>query len=148
MQWLGHSRRNALIQFRKSLTGKRWQRHREELWEIRWGLLKRMDRRGRKDRRQAPGPGSDRIPPLKGPRARRARERGEGGARRGELLHIAGAGVDTHVRQSGTRRCGWPPSFSVRGCLGRRGRRPGLLSSYCHCIHGLKEKRPRWWRLV
>lgn len=33
MQWLRHYLRNALIQFRKSLRGPRWELHREELWE-------------------------------------------------------------------------------------------------------------------
>jgi hypothetical protein len=36
--------KNALIQFRKSLKGERWALHREELWEMKWGLLKHMDR--------------------------------------------------------------------------------------------------------
>jgi transposase len=49
MQWLWHLR-NALIQFRRSLQGPRWQLHREELWEMRWGLLKQMDRWSPKDR--------------------------------------------------------------------------------------------------
>ncbi len=49
MQWLWHYLRNALIQFRKSLQGPRWQSHREELWELKWGLLKRMDRWGPKE---------------------------------------------------------------------------------------------------
>jgi len=50
MQWLWHYLRNALIQFRKSLKGKKWQFHREELWEMKWGLLKHMDRWSLKDR--------------------------------------------------------------------------------------------------
>jgi len=50
MQWLWHYLRNALIQFRKSLRGKRWELHREELWELKWGLLKRMDRWTLKER--------------------------------------------------------------------------------------------------
>jgi len=49
MQWLWHYLRNALIQFRKSLRGKAFELHREELWEMRWGLLKTMDRWGPKD---------------------------------------------------------------------------------------------------
>lgn len=49
MQWLWHYLRNALIQFRKSLQGKEWQAHREELWEMKWGLLKHMDRWGPKE---------------------------------------------------------------------------------------------------
>jgi hypothetical protein len=49
MQWLWHYLRNGLIQFRKSLQGKTWQLHREELWEMRWGLLKHMDRWSLKD---------------------------------------------------------------------------------------------------
>ncbi len=44
MQWLWHYLKNALIQFRKSLKGNRWAFHREELWEMKWGLLKHMDR--------------------------------------------------------------------------------------------------------
>jgi len=44
MQWLWHYLKNALIHFRKSLQGKRWEPHREELWEMKWGLLKHMDR--------------------------------------------------------------------------------------------------------
>jgi hypothetical protein len=44
MQWLWHYLRNALIQFRKSLRGPRWDLHREELWELKWGVLKHMDR--------------------------------------------------------------------------------------------------------
>lgn len=44
MKWLWHYLKNALIQFRKSLEGKRWAFHREELWEMKWGLLKHMDR--------------------------------------------------------------------------------------------------------
>ncbi|MDH4220975.1 MAG: transposase, partial [Candidatus Aminicenantes bacterium] len=44
LQWLWHYLKNALIQFRKSLKGKRWEFHREELWEMKWGLLKYMDR--------------------------------------------------------------------------------------------------------
>lgn len=50
MQWLWHYLRNALIQFRKSLKGNKWEFHREELWEMKWGLLKHMDRWGHKDR--------------------------------------------------------------------------------------------------
>ena len=50
MQWLWHYLRNALIQFRKSLQGPRWALHREELWELKWGLLKPMDRWGPKER--------------------------------------------------------------------------------------------------
>ena len=50
MQWLWHYLRNALIQFRKSLRGKRWEHHREELWELKWGLLKHMDRWTLKER--------------------------------------------------------------------------------------------------
>ncbi len=49
MQWLWHYLRNALVQFRKSLQGKQWQAHREELWEMKWGLLRRMDRWGSKE---------------------------------------------------------------------------------------------------
>lgn len=44
MQRLWHCLKNALIQFRKSLKGERWTLHREELWEMKWGLLKHMDR--------------------------------------------------------------------------------------------------------
>lgn len=44
MQWLWHYLKNALIQFRKSLKGEPWTLHREELWEMKWGLLKHMDR--------------------------------------------------------------------------------------------------------
>jgi len=44
MQWLWHYLKNGLIQFRKSLKGERWILHREELWEMKWGLLKHMDR--------------------------------------------------------------------------------------------------------
>lgn len=50
MQWLWHYLKNALVQFRKSLKGKKWQLHREELWEMKWGLLKKMDRWGEKER--------------------------------------------------------------------------------------------------
>jgi hypothetical protein len=50
MQWLWHYLRNALIQFRKSLQGKRWEFHREELWELKWGFLKHMDRWTLKER--------------------------------------------------------------------------------------------------
>jgi len=49
MQWLWHSLRNAPIQFRRSLRGQRWALPREELWELKWGLLKRMDRGGPKE---------------------------------------------------------------------------------------------------
>lgn len=49
MQWLWLYLRNALIQFRKSLQGQRWELHREELWEMKWGLLKHMDRWGPKE---------------------------------------------------------------------------------------------------
>lgn len=49
MQWLWHYLRNALVQFRKSLKGPRWALHREELWELKWGLLKRRDRWGSKE---------------------------------------------------------------------------------------------------
>lgn len=48
-KWLWHYLKNALIQFRKSLKGKRWQYHREELLEMKWGLLKNMDRWTQKD---------------------------------------------------------------------------------------------------
>jgi hypothetical protein len=44
MQRLWQYLKNALIQFRKSLKGDRWTFHREELWEMKWGLLKHMDR--------------------------------------------------------------------------------------------------------
>jgi hypothetical protein len=44
MQRLWQYLKNALIQFRKSLKGDRWALHREELWEMKWGLLKHMDR--------------------------------------------------------------------------------------------------------
>jgi len=44
MKWIWHYLKNALIQFRKSLKGERWVFHREELWEMKWGLLKHMDR--------------------------------------------------------------------------------------------------------
>lgn len=50
MQWLWHYLKNALVQFRKSLKGKRWELHREELWEMKWGLLKKMDRWSEKER--------------------------------------------------------------------------------------------------
>jgi hypothetical protein len=50
MQWLWHYLRNALIQFRKSLRGPRWELHRGELWELKGGLLKRMDRWSLKER--------------------------------------------------------------------------------------------------
>ena len=50
MQWLWHYLRNALIQFRKSLQGPQWALHRAELWEMKWGLLKQMDRWSPKDR--------------------------------------------------------------------------------------------------
>jgi len=43
-QWLWHYLKNALIQFRKSLRGDCWALHREELWEMKWGLLKQMNR--------------------------------------------------------------------------------------------------------
>ena len=44
MQRLWQYLKNALIQFRKSLKGELWALHREELWEMKWGLLKHMDR--------------------------------------------------------------------------------------------------------
>lgn len=44
MQRLWHYLKNSLIQFRKSLQGERWTLHREELWEMKWGLLKQMNR--------------------------------------------------------------------------------------------------------
>ncbi len=44
MPWLWHYLGNALIQFRKSLRGPRWALHREELWELKWGVRKRMNR--------------------------------------------------------------------------------------------------------
>lgn len=44
IKWLWQYLKNALVQFRKSLKGKRWEFHREELWEMKWGLLKHMDR--------------------------------------------------------------------------------------------------------
>jgi hypothetical protein len=44
MKWLWHYLKNAMIQFRKSLKGERWALHREELWEMKWSLLKHMDR--------------------------------------------------------------------------------------------------------
>ena len=44
IQWLWHYLKNALVQFRKSLRGDRWVLHREELWEMKWGLLKQMNR--------------------------------------------------------------------------------------------------------
>ena len=44
MQRLWYYQKNALIQFRKSLKGEHWAFHREELWEMKWGLLKHMDR--------------------------------------------------------------------------------------------------------
>jgi hypothetical protein len=50
MQWLWHYLKNALVQFRKSLKGKKWKLHREELWEMKWGLLKKMDRWSEKER--------------------------------------------------------------------------------------------------
>jgi len=49
MQWIWHYLKNALIQFRKSLKGERWVFHREEIWEMKWGLLKHMDRWTRKE---------------------------------------------------------------------------------------------------
>lgn len=49
MQRLWHYLKNALVQFRKSLKGKRWELHREELWEMKWGLLKDMDRWNQKE---------------------------------------------------------------------------------------------------
>ena len=49
MKWLWQYLKNALIQFRKSLKGERWAFHREELWEMKWGLLKHMDRWTEKD---------------------------------------------------------------------------------------------------
>lgn len=50
MQWLWHYLKNALVQFRKSLKGKKWELHREELWEMKWGLLKNMERWSEKER--------------------------------------------------------------------------------------------------
>ena len=44
IKWLWYYLKNALIQFRKSLKGERWRFHREKLWEMKWGLLKHMDR--------------------------------------------------------------------------------------------------------
>jgi len=49
MKWLWQYLKNALIQFRKSLKGDRWVFHREELWEMKWGLLKHMDRWSQKE---------------------------------------------------------------------------------------------------
>lgn len=49
MQWLWHYLKNALVQFRKSLKGKECRLHREELWEMKWGLLKQMERWGKKE---------------------------------------------------------------------------------------------------
>ena len=49
MQWIWHYLKNALIQFRKSLKGERWVFHREEIWEMKWGLLKHMDHWTRKE---------------------------------------------------------------------------------------------------
>jgi len=49
MQRLCHYLKNALIQYRKSLKGERWIFHRQELWEMKWGLLKHMDRWTEKD---------------------------------------------------------------------------------------------------
>jgi len=49
MQWVWHYLKNALIQFRKSLKGERWVFHREEIWEMKWGLLKHMDRWTKKE---------------------------------------------------------------------------------------------------
>lgn len=49
MQWLWHYLKNALVQFRKSLKGKKWEFHREELWEMKWDILRRMDRWGKKE---------------------------------------------------------------------------------------------------
>ncbi len=43
-QWLWHYLKNAVIRFRKSLRGDCWALHREELWEMKWGLLKQMNR--------------------------------------------------------------------------------------------------------
>ncbi len=49
IQWLWHYLKNALIQFRKSLKEEAWAFHREELWEMKWGLLRQMDRWTEKD---------------------------------------------------------------------------------------------------
>lgn len=49
IQWIWHYLRNAIVQFRKSLKGKEWELHRAELWEMKWSILKRMDRWGEKE---------------------------------------------------------------------------------------------------
>lgn len=48
-QWIAKYLKNALLHFRRSLEGPRWTLYREELWEHRWGLLKHIDRWGRKE---------------------------------------------------------------------------------------------------
>lgn len=48
-QWIHKVLKNALLQYRRSLRGKGWALHREELWELRWSLLKDMDRWGPKE---------------------------------------------------------------------------------------------------
>jgi len=49
MQWLWYYLKNGLVQFRKSLKGKKWELHREEIWEMKWSLLRQMDRWGKKE---------------------------------------------------------------------------------------------------
>lgn len=44
MQKIHKHLKEMLMVFRRSLKGKEWQFHREELWEHRWRLLKNMDR--------------------------------------------------------------------------------------------------------
>jgi len=45
MQRLWQFLKNASIQFRKSRKGRCWEFHLEELWEMKWDLLKHMGRR-------------------------------------------------------------------------------------------------------
>lgn len=49
MQKIHKHLKEMLMAFRRSLKGKEWQFHREELWENRWRLLKNMDRWSIKD---------------------------------------------------------------------------------------------------
>jgi hypothetical protein len=49
MQWIWYYLKNALIQFRKSLQGEKWRLHREEVWEMKWSILRRMDCWGKKE---------------------------------------------------------------------------------------------------
>lgn len=48
-QWIHKFLKNALLQFRRSLKGKKWEFHREELWEHKWGLLKNIENWGAKE---------------------------------------------------------------------------------------------------